>query len=300
MEDAPSARNLGLPQPSGAPENVTVDESNQEQLDAWEGRSGHYWAANALWFDRAIGAYNGDLFAAARIRPLDDELDVGCGAGSTTRHAAKLALQGKAVGIDLSTPMLTLARQAAVNEGVTNVEFIHGDAQVFPFDDARFDLALSRTGAMFFGDSLAAFKNIHRSLRCGGRLALLTWQAFRENEWMRCITRAMSGDAEPEAPPPDAPGMFALSDPARVTAVLTSAGFSKIQLRAVAQPMNYGASVEQAAAFIFGLAEWMLEDGDERQRSLAMEGLTREVLDHQTRDGIQFGSAAWVIMASKE
>src|SRR5262245_25378383 len=204
--------------------SIHVDPSNIDQQRAWNGDEGDYWAAHPEYFDRSVAEYHQRLLATASIERGDRVLDIGCGTGQTTRDAARAASDGSAVGVDLSSPMLAYARQQAVAEGVTNASFLQADAQVHPFDPGVFDLAISRTGAMFFGDRLAAFTNIGRALGRGGRLVLVAWQGLAANEWMRAIGGALAAGRERPAPPPDAPGPFALSDPERVRAVLLSAG----------------------------------------------------------------------------
>jgi ubiquinone/menaquinone biosynthesis C-methylase UbiE len=68
--------------------------------------------------------------------------------------------------------------------GVDNARFVQADAQIHPFAAESFDAVISRTGAMFFGDPLAAFANLRRALRGGGRLLLLSWQSLERNEWI--------------------------------------------------------------------------------------------------------------------
>ena len=84
-------------------------------------------------------------------------LDIGCGTGQTTRDAARAASAGSALGVDLSSRMLDYARRRAAEEGVTNVTFAQADAQIHPFEPGAYDVAISRTAAMFFGDHVAAF-----------------------------------------------------------------------------------------------------------------------------------------------
>src|SRR5207302_7733270 len=132
------------------------------------------------------------FMAAAGITGSDHVLDIGCGTGQTTREAARTAADGSALGVDLSARMIAYARQVAAREGLTNVEFAQADVQVQGFTPASFDLAISRTGTMFFGDPVAAFANIARSLRPGGRLSLLTWQGPAGNEWIRELSGALA------------------------------------------------------------------------------------------------------------
>ena len=74
--------------------------------------------------------------------------------------------------------MLARAREVATADGLTNVTFEQADAQVHRFAEARFDAVISRFGVMFFGDPVAAFANLARATRPGGRLAVVTWQRF--------------------------------------------------------------------------------------------------------------------------
>lgn len=142
---------------------------------------------------------------AAAIKPTDHVLDVGCGTGQTTRDAARAAALGSALGIDLSSRTITLARQLAADERVANAVFVQGEAQDHAFDPASFDVVAGRTGAMFFGDPVAAFSNLAAALGPGGRLVLLAWQPLADNEWIREFSTALAGRRERPAPPPDAP-----------------------------------------------------------------------------------------------
>ncbi|MFD6951328.1 MULTISPECIES: class I SAM-dependent methyltransferase [unclassified Nocardiopsis] len=150
-------------------------------------------------------------------------LDIGCGTGQTTRSAARRAYRGRAVGIDLFEPMLGRARHTAAAESVGNAEFELGDAQVHPFPSGGFDAAISRAGVMFFADSVAAFANIGRALRPGGRLAFVCHRDPSEE-----VEAVFAALAE-YLPAPDSdvstPGVVDLADPDRIRTVLGQAGF---------------------------------------------------------------------------
>lgn len=273
-----------------------VDATNAAQLQAWDGDEGAYWAANADRFDRAVAAYHERLMAAAAIAPDERVLDIGCGTGQTTRDAARSATAGSALGIDLSSRMLDVARRRAADEGVENVAFVDGDAQVHAFEPASFDAAISRSGAMFFGDPVAAFANIARALRRGGRIVLVTWQPLSQNEWIREISDALSGGRTLSPPPADAPGPFALSDPARVRALLEAAGFVSVDLAAASAPMWFGSDADDAHSFVLGLMRWMVRDVDHATRARAVDALRATMEAHTTGDGVTFASS-WVVTA---
>ncbi|HET7651664.1 MAG TPA: class I SAM-dependent methyltransferase [Acidimicrobiales bacterium] len=274
--------------------------TNAEQWRAWDGDEGAYWAAHADRFDRAVAPHHDRLMAAAAISAGERVLDIGCGTGQTTRDAARAASPGgTALGVDLSSGMLDVARARAADDGLDNVAFAQVDAQVHPFDPASFDVAISRTGAMFFGEPVVAFTNIARALRPGGRMALVAWQSFADNEWIREITGALTGGRPLSPPPPDAPGPFSLADPARVHALLDAAGFVDVDLTGVSAPEWFGVDADDAHAFVLGLTGWMLRDADDDTRGRAVDALRSTMRAHEGPDGVTFASAAWVITAKR-
>ncbi len=279
--------------------NLQVDATNAEQLQAWDGSEGDYWAANATLYDACVDRYHHALLDLAAIAPTDAVLDIGCGTGQSTRDAARLAASGTALGIDLSSHMLDVARARAEGEGLNNVTFVQGDAQVHPFEAAFFDVALSRTGSMFFGDRAAAHTNIARSLRPGGRLALAVWQPMSENEWFTSFVGALSAGRDLPAPPPDAPSPFSMSEPDQVGPLLESSGFEDVEFGELRAPMYFGETADQAHDFILGQLGWLVADLDEAPRRAAVAELLQTMQEHATRDGVQFGSAMWLISARR-
>jgi SAM-dependent methyltransferase len=73
-------------------------------------------------------------------------------------------------------------------------------------------VVLSRNGVMFFGDREAAFRNLARALRPGGRLVLMTWQPVADNEWIRTIREALRATT-PERPGFGAPDWIRATRP---------------------------------------------------------------------------------------
>lgn len=280
------------------PTAIKVDPSNTDQAKAWGGTEGAHWAVNAEHIDHAVERYHGPFMAAAGISAQDHVLDIGCGTGQTTRDAARAASSGSALGVDLSPAMLDYARDAAVREGVRNVRFEQADAQIHPFTAEAYDVAISRSGAMFFGDPVAAFTNIARALRPGGRLVLSTWQGFSDNEWLRELMSALAAGRDLPTPPPGAPGPLSLADPDRIRAILGAAGFTDVQLESRREPMWFGKDAADAQRFVLGQLGWMLDDLDDDGKRRALDNLTATLTAHDTADGVLYGSAAWTIQAT--
>ncbi len=273
--------------------------SNAEQERTWNGDDGVYWTRNADRFDRCLRAYTAPLLAAAAVTPGDSVLDVGCGSGSLSREAARHARHGRVLGVDLSAPQLALARERAAAEQVDNVEFVQADAQIHPFAAGSVDVVISRLGTMFFADPVAAFANLARVTRLGGRLAILTWQRREENEWIVAFSDALAAGRELPAPPPDAPGPMALSDPDRVRAILSAAGWVDVRLEPLRRRMVWGDGVEDAFEFVFGNAGWRLRDADEATRERGIRALRDSIAAHCGADGVTYGSAAWLVQATR-
>jgi SAM-dependent methyltransferase len=278
---------------------MRVDPSNAGQARAWDGDEGAYWAAHAGHFDRSVAAYHVPFLDTAAIRVGEHVLDVGCGTGKTTRDAARLAASGDALGVDLSAEMIALARGLAAASGLGNARFQQADAQIYPFPEGSFDVAISRTGAMFFGHPDAAFANIARSLGRGGRLVLLSWQPPHVNDWIGEFITALAAGRDLPASSPDSPGPFALADPAQVRQLLTGTGFTDIEIDPLRAPMWFGNSTDDAYTFVLGLLDWMLEGLEEDRRGPALSALRGTISAHTTPDGVVYESGTWLTRARR-
>jgi SAM-dependent methyltransferase len=281
--------------------DLVTDPANAAAADAWDGDDGDFWVAHATRFDRSIAAHDGPLFDAAGITAGEHVLDIGCGTGHTTRDAARRAPQGTALGIDLSSRMLECARARALEAGLSNVRFEQADAQIHAFEADAFDVALSRTGTMFFGNPVAAFTNIARAIRPDGRLVLLVWQTVQENEWIREFSSALAAGRNLPPPPAEAPGPFSMADPMRVRTVLGRAGFTDIDLRGHRGPMYFGEDAGDAFEFVasMGYTQFMLRELGDRTRAHALEALRASIEAHAGAGGVSYDSATWVITASR-
>jgi SAM-dependent methyltransferase len=274
-----------------------IGAGNEEQFSAWNGDEGEYWAEHAAYFDTAVRIYQQRLMEAASILPDDRVLDIGCGNGESTCEAARAAVNGTALGIDLSAQMVRTAQERASREGVTNASFIQGDAQVHPFAAQGFDLAVSRFGASFLADQVAALTNIHAALRPGGRLVLISWRSARDNEWISSLREALLPDAGSIEGPGDAPGPFRHAAPDEVVAILTAARFDDINIEPLDAPFVVGRDGEHAFSMLSPMFGWMVADLDAAAAARAFKRMRATLRAHETPQGVSFGSASWLISA---
>ena len=248
-------------------------------------------------YDAELRLHDEVLRRAYGIRAEDRVLDIGCGTGRTTRDAARSARNGSALGVDLSAAMIERARELARLEDVRNVAFEQGDAQVHPFPEHGFDLAISRFGTMFFADPVAAFTNIAAALRPAGRLVMMVWQAHEDNEWSLAIERAL--DPGGPVPAPHGREPFSLADRDTVEAVLGAAGFGRARFTDVHQPVWYGPDVAAALRWVGGFSSTReslarLGAGAAEQ---ALERLGKALAAHASDRGVWLDSRAWIIEA---
>lgn len=250
-------------------------------------------------YDTELRRHDDILRRACDIRFHDRVLDIGCGAGTTTRQAARTARAGSAVGVDISAPAIERARALAGR--LPNLTFEQADAQTHRFRHEHFDLAISRFGTMFFDDPVAAFANIGRALRPDGRLVMMVWQAAERNEWDIALRRALGEPGAAAVAPAAGPDPFSLADPAAVLDLLDGAGFADISFTDVREPVYYGPDPDSALDWVRGFAcTANALDGlspDDAGRATAR--LRAELVTHLAEDGIRFDSRAWIVAARR-
>lgn len=270
---------------------------NIQQAEAWNGWEGTAWADNAPRYDAMMGGFNQPLLALAAIGETDNVLDVGCGTGQITLLAARRATRAQAVGVDISEPMLTRARADAAEKGIGNVRFDQADAEVHPFEEGGFDVVISRGGVMFFSDPAAAFANIARALRPGGRMVFIVPQAGRPDSDYAQATAALAPLMR--RPSPAARGMGSLSDPDRIHRTLGEAGLAEVNVRPVEALMDYGRDAAEAADFILGQGpvRFNLQDVDQATVTHARQELRAALTAYESPGGVRIRGSVWLVSA---
>ncbi len=273
--------------------------ANAAQNEYWNAVAGETWVQFQEPLDRQIEPLG--LAAIDVLQPVPGEhiIDVGCGCGqSSLTLAARVAPIGSVLGIDLSRPMLEVARQRPRPAANLRVDFRQLDAQNGDLGRGVFDAAFSRFGVMFFSGPVAAFANIRTSLKPGGRLIFVCWRPLAENPWMLAPLQAALPFIPPVVPPdPTAPGPFAFADAGRVRAILSDAGFASVTTDPFDARIG-GADVEQSLKLALRLGPVGAALREHPELSGKVAGAVRDLLSkYLTPGGVLMPSAVWIVRA---
>ncbi len=269
-----------------------------EQAAFWNGPGGQVWLASYERIDRSVAGFGETALAAAKAQLGEQVLDIGCGTGVTTRALAQaVGPKGHVLGADIAEVLV----QAARAQRVDNATFVVGDAATHPFESAAYDLVFSRFGVMFFGDPVAAFRNLQRALKPSGRLVFICWRTPAENPWGLVPLRAAAAHLPPiPRPGPEDPGQYSFGDRARVERILKESGFRDATLEPVDQPIWLGGSVAEVVdnAGRFGPVARAFAEATPEQIEKARAAIAVALKPHETPAGVVLPGACWLVRAS--
>lgn len=270
--------------------------ANAEQIEYWNGAVGERWARLQETIDGNLAQITKALMPFAGAAPGERVLDIGCGCGTTTLALAKaVGLGGSITGVDISQPMLAVARSRA-----SGANFMEADASIHLFHPTH-DLVFSRFGVMFFADPKAAFANIRKALKPHGRLAFVCWRAPQENLWASAPFAAARDLLPPQEPmDPLAPGPFAFADDARLRDILAGAGFANVRVEKLDSTMNMGATVEEAAAQALNIGPLAraAAELDDASREKIRDVVSKSLEKFRAASGITPPAACWLVGAA--
>ena len=278
-------------------------EGNADQIAYWNGPGGQHWADRQQIQDLVLAPVSEVLIDRAGVEAGERIVDVGCGCGATTiALARKVGSSGHVLGIDISGPMLTRARQLA--PAGLSVDFALADATVYPFESENFDLLASRFGVMFFADPALSFANMRQALRPSGRLAFACWREPRENPFFMAPLQAVYKHV-PKLPQlgPEDPGPFSFASEARVQRILGEAGFAGVKM----EPCNLsldiavGRGLEAAVqgALEIGPAARALAEQPGDVVAAATQSIREALAAFAKGQAVPLPAAIWIVTASR-
>ena len=271
------------------------------QREYWNSKVGEEWARQANLMDRMLQPLTQPAFDLLNLQSGERVLDIGCGAGATTLKAASYVGDGEAVGVDISKPLLELARERANARGA-NAHFVEADVSAAPLRDAPFDAAFSRFGVMFFDDTAAAFAKIRAALNPNGRIVFICWRTFAENGWSYAPLAALQPILKTPITPadPNAPGPFQLQDPEKIKTMLAASGWRDVSITPWDGDVlvGGGGDANAAAAFLLKIGPCARAITNQQLNAAHAQRLLADFLrKHETPAGVALPAACWIVRA---
>ncbi|MEP7301593.1 MAG: class I SAM-dependent methyltransferase [Caldimonas sp.] len=276
---------------------------NSEQIAEWNGALGQRWVEMQREIDGVVLPFGAAALESAAPQAGEKVLDIGCGCGDTSiALARKVGPAGSVLGVDVSVPMLAVARSRGALEDLANLSFQDADASAAPLPANR-DLLYSRFGVMFFAAPVPAFGHLRRSLRPGGRCVFACWRTPRDNSWAMTPLMAARKAMNLTPPPadPNAPGPFAFADEDRLRAILSNAGFADIDIRRFDAPILLGATPRDAAegALRIGPASRLVRDVGVEHLPTILAAVEITLAPLAAPDGsVRLDGSTWIVSAA--
>jgi ubiquinone/menaquinone biosynthesis C-methylase UbiE len=199
--------------------------------------------------------------------------------------------------LDFSGEMVKHCKRRALELGVTNVEIVEGDGQNLPFAEARFDRAFSNFGLMFFPDRVAGFREMHRTLKAGGKVAVTSWQPAENSPGFLMLFGALveTGLVSSQEPSP----IRGLDDAAVFRSELCEAGFQDVSVQPLSHDLVVTSVEELWDESVRGAVPIVL-----LKKKLADEwpAASEKVLEHlrkTVKPGQSFAMPAWLGTGTK-
>jgi SAM-dependent methyltransferase len=278
---------------------LAADDGNADQVAYWNGPVGERWRTRQQDQDILLSPISDLLLQRAAPAAGEVVLDIGCGCGTTTIELARrITPGGRALGVDVSRPMLERARER-VRAGLA-IEFIEADATAHAFEAGAADLLFSRFGVMFFAQPQRSFTNMRSGLRRGARLVFACWREAQRNPWLMLpLEEACRHVPRPPAPAPEEPGAFAFADERRVRGILNGAGFGDVALEAVdlALDIGIGRGLDAAVETVTGMGPTSraLQDQPPEIRAAAIGSIRIALARYQAGNAIALPGAIWIV-----
>lgn len=241
------------------------------------------------------------LIDAVGVRPGDRLVELAGGPGTLGQRWFELVgPEGDVIVSDVAPSMVEAAARRLA--AFPNVRTARLDLSAIDLADGSADVAVCRFGLMFVAEPERALAELHRILSPGGRLGTMTWAGPEHNAWVTTVGMAAMATGITTGGPPIGPGeLFSLSDPDRLAALATEAGFDGVDVTDAEVTFTaptvdaHVDMVEQLAAPLSAAFARATPDQVAAVRQMVADGAA----PFATGDGYEFPGRALVLTATR-
>ncbi len=245
------------------------------------------------------------LIERADIKRGSTVLDIATGIGEPSITAAnQVGNSGHVLAIDISSQMLSIAKQRAISSGLEQViEFKEGDAETIDLSASTFDAALCRFGLMFLPNLRSGLSNIYGSLVDGGRLAAAVWASPDKVPFIALALNTVMKETKIPPPPAGTPGPFSLSDEVMLTNSLINSGFKDVTIDRMDVSFDFDLA-EVYTSFVYETAapvQAMLANQPHERREEILKAITESARKYAENDtgSVRLSNEAICVVGTK-
>lgn len=271
------------------------------QREQWN-KDGAAWRRWNPTLDRWYGDVTRQMLDLAWIQPGQRILDIAAGAGEPAVSAAeRVGPSGYVLATDISEGVVELALQVARERGLKQIETRAMDGEKLDLPDASFDAVLCRLGLMYMPHPATALREWRRTLRAGGRVAVVVYSTPERNNWGAVPASIIRRRAQLPPPVPGQPGPFSLGGTGVLEDVFRQAGFANPEVRVVPVPHRMGSSAEyvRLAREAFGGFNAMMAHLSPQERESAWNEVEMSMRSFESPGGFEASGECLVGAATK-
>jgi ubiquinone/menaquinone biosynthesis C-methylase UbiE len=279
------------------------DEMKQREFNSWSSVAAG-WRKHDESLRRNTAEVTARMLDLARLGTGHKLLDLACGTGEPAIPAARrVGPTGYVAASDLVEEMVMFAREKALAQGLSNIEFRVADAEHLPLNPGSVDAVTIRWGMMFMPGPLAALSNAHRALKPGGCIVVANWAGPDKNPWASVALSVMKRHVDIPPPAPGATGLYSFADPERCSAMLVQAGFRDVAVESLEVPVidvadgtEYFTWVREMAGPIASIYARLPAD---QQTLVAGEVAAEAQAQSQRRGKVKLSGVTWIASAMR-